>query len=256
MSEEPGYNNVDTSTDGDVVQLFRVEAAVRATLKKNPVDIEAMFDGVVGRYDITNTIITAGHDNYWRWRATRALGSGPGDTVLDVAAGTGRSTRSLQRAGARVVACDISSRMLAAARKRDPGLEAVHGSATALPFADAAFDAVTISFGLRNIDQTDKALAEMFRVTKPGGRIAVCEFTMPSNRAVTVAHKFYMTRVIPALVRTITPASDAYDYLAESISTWLPKDSLSELITAQGWSDVKYTLHTFGILAIHTAVKP
>jgi len=255
MSEESRLDIVDTSTDGAVVHLFFVGAAVRATLEKNPVDIEAMFDGVVGRYDITNTIITAGHDNYWRRRATRALGSGPGDTVLDVAAGTGRSTRSLQRAGARVVACDISSRMLAAASKRDPGLEAVHGSATALPFADASFDAVAISFGLRNIDQPDKALAEMLRVVKPGGRIAVCEFSMPRDSFVTVAHKFYMTRVIPTLVRTIAPASDAYDYLAESITTWLPKESLSQLMAAQGWSDVRYTSHTCGILAIHTGVK-
>jgi len=229
---------------------------VRATLAKNPADIEAMFDDVARRYDITNTIITAGHDIDWRWHTTRALHLKPGATVLDVAAGTGRSSRSLERTGANVVACDLSGRMLAVAADRYPGLRAVQGSATALPFADSTFDAVTISFGLRNVDRPDKALSEMYRVTKPGGRLAICEFSMPSDPVVAAAHNFYMAHVIPSLARTLTPASDAYDYLCESIRSWLSKDALAQMVATAGWSEVGYTSHTCGILAIHTGVKP
>ncbi len=229
---------------------------MRATLAKNPADVEAMFDDVAARYDLTNSVITAGQDTYWRWRTARTIKAGPGDLVLDVAAGTGRSAEPLLRAGADVVACDLSGEMLQVARDRVPGLRTVQGSATALPFEDDVFDVVTISFGLRNVDRPHIALAEMLRVTKPGGKLVVCEFSMPDDPLVALAHDAYMTRIIPTLVKMVTPACDAYDYLAESILGWHSKEELSATIAEQGWDDVRFAQVTSGIVAIHSGVKP
>ena len=151
----------------------------RAALDKDPRDVAAMFDGVARRYDLTNTVLSLGQDRYWR-RATRAaLRIGPGQKVLDLAAGTAVSTAELTKSGAWCVAADFSVGMLAAGGARK--VPKVAGDATRLPFGDGVFDAVTISFGLRNVAQPQAALREMARVTRPGGRLLVCEFSTPTN---------------------------------------------------------------------------
>ena len=143
-----------------------------------------MFDGVAERYDLTNTILSFGQDRFWR-RATRlALALRPGDRALDVGAGTGVSTAELAQSGAYVVGSDLSLGMLGAGRRARPEVPLLAGDALALPFADASFDAVTISFALRNVVDADAALRELARVTRPGGRLVVCEFSHPDERAV------------------------------------------------------------------------
>ena len=149
----------------------------RADLDKDPHAVAAMFDGVARRYDLTNTVLTAGQDRRWRALARRALDLQPGEIVLDLAAGTAVSTVELARSGAWCVAADFSLGMLRAGAARP--VPKVAADALALPFADAVFDAVTIAFGLRNVHDTDRALAELARVTKPGGRLVVCEFGRP-----------------------------------------------------------------------------
>ena len=155
----------------------------RASLEKEPHEVAAMFDGVAARYDRTNTVLSFGRDRAWR-RATRArLGLSSGERCLDLAAGTGVSTEELARSGAIVVGVDLSLGMLRVGRAARPTVPLLAGDALALPFADGAFDAVTISFGLRNVVDTAAALREMARVTRPGGRLVVCEFSAPVNAA-------------------------------------------------------------------------
>ena len=150
----------------------------RAELDKDPRDVAAMFDGVARRYDLTNTVLTAGLDRRWRALTREALGPRPGERVLDLAAGTAVSTVELARSGAWCVAADFSLGMLRAGAHRE--VPKVAADALRLPFGDAAFDAVTISFGLRNVADTHTALAELARVTRPGGRLVVCEFARPT----------------------------------------------------------------------------
>ncbi len=150
----------------------------RAQLDRKPAEVSAMFDKVADRYDLLNDVLSLGQDRYWRGMVARAVGARPGELVLDLAAGTGTSSRTFTRAGARCVACDFSLGMLrVGARQPAPSVRFVAGDALDLPFADAAFDAVTISFGLRNVADTGAALAEMRRVTRPGGRLVICEFS-------------------------------------------------------------------------------
>lgn len=161
-----------------------------------------MFDAVARRYDLTNTVMSLGQDRFWR-RATRAaLRIGPGDTVLDLAAGTAVSTVELARSGAWCVAADFSVGMLAAGRGR--AVAKVAGDATRLPFADGVFDAVTISFGLRNVVDHAAALREMARVTRPGGRLVVCEFSTPTHPAFATVYKEYLMRALPRIARVVS----------------------------------------------------
>ncbi|MGA1147332.1 MAG: class I SAM-dependent methyltransferase, partial [Candidatus Nanopelagicales bacterium] len=152
----------------------------RAGLDKSPQDVAAMFDDVAPRYDRTNDLLALGQTRRWRRQVTRAVGALPGDRVLDLAAGTGTSSEPIARGGAFVVACDFSLGMLGEGRRRNPRLSFVAGDGLALPFADESFDAVTISFGLRNIQDRDAGLRELLRVTRPGGRLVVCEFSHPT----------------------------------------------------------------------------
>lgn len=226
----------------------------RATLDKNPHEVASMFDGVARRYDLTNTVLSLGQDRFWR-RATReALRIGPGDKVLDLAAGTAVSTVELETSGAWCVAADFSVGMLAAGSARKVPKVAADG--TKLPFGDAVFDAVTISFGLRNIVDHGAALRELARVTRPGGRLVVCEFSTPTNRLFATAYKEYLMQALPRMASAVSSNPDAYVYLAESIRAWPDQPDLARHIADAGWSAVRWRNLSGGIVALHAATKP
>ena len=228
----------------------------RASLDKQPQDVAAMFDGVARRYDLTNTVLSGGLDRGWR-RATRdALALRADDTVLDLAAGTAVSTVQMTSHGAVGVACDFSLGMLRAGRSRGRAVPMVAGDALALPFADGAFDAVSISFGLRNVADVDAALRELARVTRPGGRLVVCEFSRPTWAPWRTAYTEYLMRALPSVARAVSSNPDAYVYLAESIRAWPDQAALAGRVQAAGWAEVAWRDLTGGIVALHRAVKP
>ncbi|OPE48238.1 demethylmenaquinone methyltransferase, partial [Mycolicibacterium diernhoferi] len=183
----------------------------RASLEKDPHEVASMFDGVARRYDITNTVMSLGQDRFWRRETRAALQIGPGDRVLDLAAGTAVSTVELATSGAWCVAADFSVGMLAAGAGRN--VPKVGADATRLPFADDSFDAVTISFGLRNVVDHVAGLREMARVTRPGGRLVVCEFSTPTNGFFATAYKEYLMQALPMMARAVSSNPDAYVYL-------------------------------------------
>jgi len=227
----------------------------RADLDKRPDDVAAMFDGVARRYDLTNTVLTAGQDRRWRSLTRAALDPRPGEKVLDLAAGTAVSTVSLARSGAWCVAADFSLGMLRAGARRDVPKVAADG--LHLPFADASFDAVTISFGLRNIVDTRAALQEMARVTRPGGRLVVCEFGTPTFAPFRVAyHDVMLATVLPAVARRVSSNPDAYTYLAESIRDWPAQADLARIIGEAGWTGVAWRDLALGAVALHRARRP
>ena len=213
-----------------------------------------MFDGVARRYDVTNTVLSLGQDRHWR-RATRsALSIRPGHRVLDLAAGTAVSTVELQKSGAWCLAADFSVGMLAAGAARD--VPKVAADATRLPFGDGVFDAVTISFGLRNVVDPQAGLREMARVTRPGGRLVVCEFSTPTNALFATVYKEYLMRALPRVARAVSSNPDAYVYLAESIRAWPDQQQLAHQISAAGWAAVRWRNLTGGIVALHAGYKP
>ena len=227
----------------------------RASLAKDPHEVAAMFDGVASRYDRTNTILSFGRDRSWR-RATRAaLDLKPRDRCLDLAAGTGVSTQELARSGAYAVGLDISLGMLRQGRQARPEVPLLAGDALALPFPDRSFDAVTISFGLRNIVDTAGALREMARVTRPGGRLVVCEFSAPVNAAFRTVYLGYLMRALPAVARRVSSNPDAYVYLAESIRAWPDQAGLAAAVASAGWRDVGWQNLTGGVVALHRATR-
>lgn len=212
-----------------------------------------MFDGVAARYDLTNDVLSLGQTRAWRRAVTGAVDPRPFERVLDIAAGTGTSSEPFHRAGAFVVPCDFSLGMLAAGRRRLGHLAFVAGDALQLPFADGSFDAVTISFGLRNVSDIDRALAEMLRVTKPGGRLVICEFSHPVNPAFRTVYVEYVMRLVPMIARAVASNPDAYVYLAESIRAWPSQRELAAQIGAAGWREVAWRNLSGGIVALHRA---
>ncbi|MFI7552371.1 demethylmenaquinone methyltransferase [Micromonospora sediminimaris] len=235
--------------------MSRTPQGQRASLDKQPHEVAAMFDGVAARYDLTNTVLSFGQDRFWR-RATRAaLDLRPGDRVLDVGAGTGVSTEELAQSGAYAVGADLSLGMLYAGKRTRPQVPLLAGDALRLPFADASFDAVTISFALRNVNDTDAALAELARVTRPGGRLVICEFSTPVNSAFRTVYLSYLMRSLPAVARTVSSNPDAYVYLAESIRAWPDQPALAARVAAAGWGRVAWRNLTGGVVALHRAVR-
>ncbi|MDI6100632.1 demethylmenaquinone methyltransferase [Actinoplanes sp. NEAU-A12] len=228
----------------------------RADLDKQPHEVAEMFDGVAHRYDLTNTVISLGQDRGWR-RATRtALGLRPGERVLDVGAGTGVSTEELSRSGAYAVGADLSVGMLRAGRRVRAEVPLLAGDALRLPFADGVFDAVTISFALRNVVDTAAALREFARVTRPGGRLVVCEFSHPTNVAFRTVYMQYLMRSLPAVARGVASNPDAYVYLAESIRAWPDQQGLAARIAESGpWDRVGWRNLSGGIVALHRATR-
>ena len=230
----------------------------RATLDKQPRDVASMFDGVSRRYDLTNTLLSFGLDRRWRRLTRQTLDLHAGRLVLDLAAGTGVSTAELAVSGARAVACDFSLGMLRAGHRRSDRrrLPFIAGDALALPFADGVFDAVSISFGLRNVADVDAALAEMARVTRPGGRLVVCEFSRPVFGPFRRLYLNYLIAALPRIARRVSSNADAYVYLAESIRAWPGQPELARRIGASGWTAVGWRNLTGGIVALHRATKP
>ncbi|MEV7692473.1 class I SAM-dependent methyltransferase [Microbacterium sp. NPDC089189] len=235
------------------------EQSHRADLGKDPKRVSGMFDEVAAGYDRTNTVLSLGNDRLWRIAATRAIAPRAGQRILDLAAGTAASSVALARSGAEIVAADFSPGMIAEGKRRHghiPNLSFVEADATALPFGDAEFDTVTISFGLRNVNDPHAALAEMRRVTKPGGRLVISEFSTPPHPLFAGLYGFYNNRVLPVVARGVSSNADAYDYLNESIRDWPDQRTLSQWIRDAGWVDVAHRDLTFGIVALHRARAP
>lgn len=228
----------------------------RADLSKDPDDVSGMFDDVAPRYDRTNTALSAGNDILWRIATTKAIAPKPGERILDIACGTGTSTVPLARSGATVIGVDFSASMIAEAQRKHPKLEFREADAMKLPFGDDEFDAVTISFGLRNIQDPKVALAEMYRVLKPGGRLVVCEFSKPPRALLRAGYYAYL-RVVAPLVAGITSSNpQAYRYLVESIRDWPDQHTLSQWIRGVGFTRVAYRNLTAGVVALHRGRKP
>ena len=249
MTDQPQHPDRDEAS----------EKEHRADLGKDPAQVSGMFDEVAPAYDRSNTILSLGNDRLWRVATTRAVAPKAGQRILDLAAGTAASSVSLARSGADVVAADFSPGMLAEGRRRHghiPNLSFVEADAMALPFDDGEFDTVTISFGLRNVKDPSLALAEMLRVTAPGGKLVVCEFSHPPARAFAGLYRFYNDRILPAVARAVSSNAEAYDYLNESIQDWPDQAALAARIRDAGWTDVAYRNLTFGIVALHRAYKP
>ncbi|MCC3268301.1 demethylmenaquinone methyltransferase [Arthrobacter gengyunqii] len=228
----------------------------RASLEKRPDEVAAMFDDVAPKYDVVNDVLSLGQTRRWRRLVVDAVGAEPGQRVLDLAAGTGTSSEPYADAGINVVACDFSLGMLKVGKRRRPDIDFVAGDATNLPFEDNSFDASTISFGLRNVNEPKKALSEMLRVTKPGGRLVIAEFSSPTVPVWRTMYTEYLMRALPPIARKVASNPDAYVYLAESIRAWPNQDGLAAWISETGWEDVAYRNLTGGIVAIHRAVKP
>ncbi|MDO5512333.1 demethylmenaquinone methyltransferase [Corynebacterium sp.] len=226
----------------------------KADLDKKPFDVASMFDAVGEKYDLTNTILSFGQDARWRRRTRERLDLTPGEKVLDLAAGTAVSTVELAKSGAWCVACDFSQGMLAAGRDRD--VPKVCGDGMQLPFADDTFDAVTISYGLRNIHDHEAGLREMARVTRPGGRLTIAEFSTPVVPVFGTVYKEYLTRLLPQVARVFSSNPDAYEYLADSIRAWPGQEGLARVINANGWENAGWQNLSLGIVALHSATKP
>lgn len=228
----------------------------RASLEKQPAEVASMFDGIAERYDLVNDLTSLWQDRRWRRATVDAVAAMPGERVLDLAAGTGTSSEPFADDGALVVPSDFSLGMLRVGKQRRADLSFVAGDATRLPFADASFDAVTISFGLRNVTDTDAALREMLRVVRPGGRVVVCEFSTPTWEPFRVVYQEYLMRALPVIAGAVTRDRGSYDYLAESIRAWPDQPALARRMLDAGWENVAYRNLSGGIVALHRGARP
>jgi demethylmenaquinone methyltransferase/2-methoxy-6-polyprenyl-1,4-benzoquinol methylase len=226
----------------------------RATLAKNPDDVTRMFDEAAHRYDRTNTLLSGGRDRVWRARTRAALGLRAGDRCLDVACGTGVSTEELARSGATVIGIDRSPGMVSQGGGRSVDIRV--GDALSLPFEAHAFDAVTIMFGLRNVVDPVAALREMARVTRPGGRLVVCEFSHPVWPPFRTLYLHYLMGGLPRIARGVSSNPAAYTYLSDSILAWPDQPRLATMIKEAGWGHVAWRNLTGGIVALHRATLP
>lgn len=228
---------------------------VRANLNKDPDDVSKMFDDVAHRYDFLNDLLSLGRTKAWRRVVTAIISPKTGMKILDIAAGTGSSSKPLVDKGADVIALDFSEGMLSAGRKRHKNIKFQQGDALNLPFDENTFDVTTISFGLRNTSDTSAALKEALRVTKTGGRIVVCEFSHPTNKVFRYIYLKYLMRALPVIAKKISKNPAAYVYLAESIQAWPNQGLLAQVMRQAGWETVSWQDLTFGIVAVHIGYK-
>jgi demethylmenaquinone methyltransferase/2-methoxy-6-polyprenyl-1,4-benzoquinol methylase len=227
----------------------------RASLDKQPHEVASMFDDVAERYDLTNDVLSLGQARGWRKEVAKAVDARPAQKILDLAAGTGTSSQPFTQAGAYVVPCDFSLGMLQVGKRRQAWMPFTAGDATRLPFKDDTFDAVTISFGLRNVQDFDTALREMHRVTRPGGRVVICEFSQPTWAPFRTVYTEYLMRALPPVARAVSSNPDAYVYLAESIRAWPDQPALAARLQRAGWADVAWRNLTGGVVALHRGFK-
>jgi demethylmenaquinone methyltransferase/2-methoxy-6-polyprenyl-1,4-benzoquinol methylase len=229
---------------------------------KSPARIREMFDQISTRYDFLNHLLSLNSDVLWRRRAAERLG--PVRRVLDVCSGTGDLAFEIRRRwGAEVVGSDFSLRMLEAARLKarrrtlDGAVRFQQADTLRLPYRDGAFDAAAVAFGIRNVVDASRGLAEMARVVRPGGRVVILEFTLPQSALLRGGYLFYFGRVLPRIGRLIARSEiDAYRYLPDSVARWPSPAELKERMEAAGLRDVAVDLVFGGVAAIHVGRKP
>jgi demethylmenaquinone methyltransferase/2-methoxy-6-polyprenyl-1,4-benzoquinol methylase len=219
--------------------------------------VEAMFDRIAGVYDLMNSLMTAGLHHRWRRRAADLARVGPGNDVLDVASGTGDLAIELSArvgAGGSVIGSDFSEQMLDRARVKAPQLEWQQANALALPYEEGRFDAVTVGFGARNFSDLDAGLAEMVRVTRPGGRVVVLEITTPTRPPLSTFFRLWFDRLVP-LIGRFAGDPEAYSYLPSSVRRFPDARTLAMRLSEAGLKEVSYLLTAGGIIAIHSGTK-
>lgn len=218
--------------------------------------VQAMFDRVAPRYDLANALLSVGQDAHWR-RVTARAARPAGARILDVAAGPGNVATALRAHGADdVLAVDLSLGMLQQGARRGPvGVWFVAGDAQRLPLPDGCVDAVTISFGLRNVPDPRRALAEFVRVTRPGGRVVVCEFANPTAAWFRHLYRRYLLEALPRLAQVVSSSPAAYRYLADSILAWPDRATLADWMAQAGLREVMVKDLSGGIVAVHRGFK-
>jgi demethylmenaquinone methyltransferase/2-methoxy-6-polyprenyl-1,4-benzoquinol methylase len=243
------------------------EVVVSATLvDKRETRIRRMFNAIAPRYDLLNHLLSLNVDRYWRWRTTRLVPPGGDAPVLDLCTGTGDLALAYDRAArgrVPVVGADFCHEMLVRAvgktRRRGAGARVAYVEADAqrLPFADSQFQITTVAFGLRNVTDTDRGLAEMVRVTRPGGRVAILEFSRPRGWVFGGLYRFYFRRVLPLVGQLVSRSrDDAYYYLPASVLEFPDGEALAERLRAHGLTAVRWYPMTFGIATLYVGVKP
>ena len=213
-----------------------------------PDAVRSMFDRISPVYDAMNRTMTLGLDRHWREAAAGAVVR-PGDRVLDACCGTGDLALAAKEAGGDVTGLDFSPRMLERARVKSGEIEWVQGDLLALPFEDAAFDAATVGFGVRNLDDLERGLAELRRVLRPGGRLAILEITQPRG-VLAPFYRLWFDRLVPLLGRVL-PGGSAYTYLPASVRRFPAPEQLGEMLSSAGFEDVRWKLFAGGIVALH-----
>ena len=216
-------------------------------------EVRGMFDRIAPVYDVMNRVMTAGLDGRWRRPAAREV-VWPGDRVLDACCGTGDLAIEAERCGGKVVGLDFSERMLEHARHKSGTIEWVRGDALALPFVDGEFDAVTVGFGVRNLDDLEGGLRELHRVLRPGGKAAVLEITRPRG-LLRPFFRLWLDVLVPAAGKVL-PGGKAYTYLPASVRRFPGPEDLAALFVSAGFEGVRYRLLGGGSVALHTATRP
>jgi demethylmenaquinone methyltransferase/2-methoxy-6-polyprenyl-1,4-benzoquinol methylase len=230
-------------------------------IDKRPARVAAMFDAIAARYDFLNHLLSAGFDRHWRSRAIASLQLTGRDSVVDVCTGTADVALAAAPGAARVLGVDFSGEMLrlGAEKVRARGMRGrvvlARGDATRLPARTASMDAATVAFGIRNVENPDRGLAEMHRVLRPGGRLAVLEFSIPASALIRACYLPYFRYVLPLVGRLVSGHGSAYTYLPASVGSFIPPDVMLQLLRSCGFRDARAIPLTFGIVTLYTAQK-